>query len=52
LDFRQAALVVNFPRYYQLFEARNGFQPNLSIIDLIFHLGPQAKDYLLQLNTA
>lgn len=41
-----------FPRYYQLFEARNGFQPNLSIIDLIFQLGPQVKDYLLQLNTA
>jgi hypothetical protein len=52
LDFRQAASAVNFPRYYQLFETRNGFQPNLSIIDLIFHLGPQAKDYLLQLNTA
>lgn len=42
---------IHFPRYYQLFEARNGFQANLSIIDLIFHLGPQAKDYLLQLKT-
>jgi len=41
---------LTLPRYYQLFEARNGFQSNLSIIDLIFHLGPQAKDYLLQLN--
>jgi hypothetical protein len=37
------------PRYYQVFETRNGFQPNLSIIDLIFHEGPAAKDYLLRL---
>lgn len=34
------------PRYYQVFEERNGFVPNLSIIDLIFNLGPGAKEYL------
>ena len=34
------------PRYYQVFEERHGFIPDLSILDLIFNLGPQAKDYL------
>ncbi|MDB5282589.1 MAG: hypothetical protein JWO06_1664 [Bacteroidota bacterium] len=33
-------------RYYQVFEDKHGFIPNLSIIDLIFHLGPDAKRYL------
>lgn len=37
------------PRYYQVFETRNGFQPKLSIVDLIFHEGPAAKEYLLRL---
>jgi hypothetical protein len=37
------------PRYYQVFEDRHGFLPNLSVIDLLFHLGPQSKDYLLSL---
>lgn len=41
---------VLLPRYYQIFEERNGFISNLSIIDLIFHLGPQAKSYLLHLS--
>lgn len=32
--------------YYQLFEDRTGFVPNLSIIDLIFNQGPQSKSFL------
>lgn len=39
----------NLPRYYQVFEERNGFISNLSIMDLLFHLGPGAKNYLLNL---
>jgi hypothetical protein len=31
-----------FPRYPQVFEERWGFQPNLSIIDLVFCVGPGA----------
>lgn len=32
--------------YYQIFEDRNGFLPDLSIIDLIFNQGPQSKNFL------
>ncbi|MBR6659117.1 MAG: WbqC family protein [Paludibacteraceae bacterium] len=28
--------------YYQVFEHKFGFQPNLSIIDLLFNMGPEA----------
>jgi len=36
----------DFPEYMQVFGQENGFIPNLSIIDLLFTLGPDAKDYL------
>lgn len=32
--------------YFQVFEERNGFLKNLSIIDLLFNQGPQAVNYL------
>ncbi|MCX6232149.1 MAG: WbqC family protein [Bacteroidetes bacterium] len=38
----------NFPHYYQVFEAKHGFIPDLSIIDLLFNEGPQAKNYFLK----
>ncbi|NDW12104.1 hypothetical protein D0T50_04270 [Bacteroides sp. 214] len=28
--------------YYQVFEAKNGFLPNLSIVDLLFNMGPES----------
>jgi hypothetical protein len=33
-------------RYFQVFEPKNDFIPNLSIVDLLFNQGPQSKDYL------
>ncbi|MFZ4725021.1 MAG: WbqC family protein [Paludibacter sp.] len=33
----------NFKSYYQVFEQRFGFQPNLSIIDLLFNMGNEAQ---------
>ncbi len=32
--------------YFQVFEERNGFIPNLSIVDLLFNQGPQSNKYL------
>lgn len=34
-------------RYYQVYERRHGFQPNLSILDLLFNIGPEGIFYLL-----
>jgi hypothetical protein len=37
-----------FPQkpYYQVFEERQGFMQNLSIVDLLFNQGPQSLNYL------
>jgi len=32
--------------YHQVFSDRHGFQSNLSILDLLFNLGPEALNYL------
>ena len=37
-------------KYQQVFEARCGFITNLSIIDLLFNLGPESRDYLHHLD--
>lgn len=36
----------DFNRYIQVFDDKNGFIPNLSILDLIFNEGPNATLYL------
>ncbi len=41
---------ITFPQYYQVFDSKLGFVPNLSILDLIFNMGPEAKAYLQQLH--
>ena len=40
-------ILSDFPTYYQLFEERIGFQPNLSILDLLFSEGPATKAWIL-----
>lgn len=37
------------PRYMQVFDSKHGFIPDLSIIDLIFNMGPDALDYIIKL---
>jgi len=34
------------PRYIQAFESRYGFLPDLSILDILFNLGPDSATYL------
>jgi len=48
LDLREAIhpkkkpFLQNFHPYYQVFETKYGFRANLSIIDLLFNMGPEA----------
>jgi hypothetical protein len=37
------------PRYWQVFSDKHGFEHNLSIIDLLFNMGPESAPYLFQL---
>ena len=42
----------NMNRYDQVFMEKHGFLPNLSIVDLLFNLGPESGKYLNKLNTS
>ena len=35
-------------KYLQVFDNGNGFVPGLSVVDLIFNMGPDAINYLYQ----
>ena len=37
---------VTMPEYHQIFADKHGFIPNLSVLDLLFHEGPNTGDYL------
>ena len=44
---KPSSSAVSMPPYYQLWSERHGFCPNLSIIDLIFNIGPsESRRYL------
>lgn len=40
-----------FPVYFQCFAERYGFQPNLSVVDLLFNCGPDSGEYLKTLGS-
>jgi len=42
---------VNHPTYIQVFEPKNGFISNMSVLDLLFNCGPEAKGYLQNLQS-
>ena len=42
---------LNFNSYIQVFGDRNGFNPNLSILDLLFNEGPNSVNYMKGLKT-
>ena len=51
-DYRQSIhpkknLSLEFKPYFQVFEDKNGFLKNLSILDLLFNQGPQSSKYLI-----
>ena len=37
---------LSFPPYEQVFSEKRGFEGNLSVLDLLFNLGPEAEVYL------
>lgn len=41
---------ISQPVYQQVFATKHGFIPHLSILDLLFNLGPQSINYLEQLD--
>jgi hypothetical protein len=43
---KKAPIFQDFPVYTQVFTPVKPFEPNLSILDLLFNLGPEAGDYL------
>jgi hypothetical protein len=45
-DYTQYDTTFTARPYYQVFEAAHGFLPNLSIIDLLFNMGPEGVCYL------
>ncbi len=51
-DFRNSispkenVAIKNFKTYTQVFSDKHGFKPNLSIIDLLFNVGPEAGEFL------
>ncbi|MCF8302314.1 MAG: WbqC family protein [Bacteroidales bacterium] len=46
LNTAQKKINIRFPHYTQVFEPTHGFLSNLSILDLLFNLGPEAVAYL------
>ena len=48
-DQMSCELKYNFNDYHQVFN--NNFTPNMSILDLIFNLGPNAKEYIYSITT-
>lgn len=47
---QQKVIIPSWPSYTQVFSDRHGFIPGLSIIDLLFHVGPDTPAYLRELS--
>ena len=50
LSPKENSLITSLQPYSQVFDDRHGFLPNLSILDLLFNLGPEAGIYLKDLS--
>lgn len=57
-DYREIAdpgrkdCTINVEPYYQVFPTSEGFQPDLSIVDLLFNMGPESLIVLRDANSA
>ena len=52
-DLRQDLFKINQEiKYDQVFSTENGFEKDLSIIDLIFNLGPESNNYLSKIDSS
>lgn len=49
IPYRERNPIVDHPPYIQVFSDRHAFIPDLSILDLLFCLGPRSVDYLRSL---
>ena len=51
-DYRKCNFTnIKICRYDQVFMEKHGFIANLSILDLLFNLGPDSSDYLKAIST-
>jgi hypothetical protein len=48
-QFPYQSVISELPRYMQAFEENHNFLPDISIIDLLFNLGPDAMKYISNL---
>lgn len=48
-NYAEKQPVIEFPEYIQVFSDRHSFAPDMSILDLLFCMGPQSVDYLRKL---
>lgn len=46
IHFKNKVQSTEFKPYFQVFDDRHGFIPELSIVDLLFNQGPQSKSFI------
>ncbi len=49
LTAKHSQAEASLPPYCQVFDTKYGFQSNLSVLDLLFNLGPEAHNYLMKI---
>lgn len=47
-SYKHPEMLPQLEKYHQVFEDRMSFNPNVGILDLLFNMGPESRDYLLR----
>ncbi len=50
LSPKKPHFIGSFSKYTQVFDTKHGFIANLSVVDLLFNLGPESSDYITRLS--